>query len=522
MRVQTANTEAVTLGMTPVPPPAAIVGTPAQSAPVKASKALSAVPPTAQLDDDRTIGDDGIANDEASADADPDEFEIEEILDFEDASLEPATDADVSDLIAQIDERPLSVSLLTERLERDVLPRLRATAATTGYLTLGRLAYAVVALQGSDLHLTQVRDVVEGLHLPIVPSRSHLSARSIPLSAMQEAKRRFGDLIQGTPPEELVINRLGYYGLTLREGTRAFLMQAWMGHCLSRAEEGQHAAVVAREVARVGTDVSAWSPQALAAREALILDNLWAVVRIARKYIGRGVPIDDLIQFGTLGLIRAVEKNDPTRNYRFVTYASSWIWQRITRGICDTARLIRLPVHVDEKRASVQGAADALVERTGHVAAPFKVAAVCGISETLVRGLLITSRPISLDRPGRVPYVERHTSPTDAEMMAAIWQDLLEWQVAKALDTLTDRERLVLESRFGLYGEEDQTLEQVGRGFGVTRERIRQIEAKALKRLRHPSRARHLKAFLDLYEGPALRQRTAVPDWQNPDGLNVR
>lgn len=445
-----------------------------------------------------------------------DDFEIEEIVDPAMPDFVAQDDPDGLDqddelptLITQLDERPLSVTLLTERLQREVLPRLRSSAENPGYLTLGRLAYAVVALQGSETHLQQVRDLVEHLGVPIVPSRAHHNVRNLPLAAMQEASRRFGDLLQGQPPESLVIARLGYADLPLSTSTRAFLVQAWMGHCLSRVEERQHANRVAAEVARFGTDLGRWTFEALASREALILDNLWSVVRIARKYVGQGVDIDDLIQFGTLGLLRAVEKNDPSKNFRFVTYASSWIWQRITRELADTAHLIRLPVHLLEDTKLVVHTAKALHERTGRPPTIKQVAEEARVTEIAARALLVTVHPISLDRPDRLAWIERHAAYVDEDLNEQVSAQLLHQQVGEMLESLNERERRVLELRFGLDTGEERTLEEAGREFGVTRERIRQIEAKALRKLHHPGRARKLRAYADLPDPSAAEKELA-------------
>ncbi len=463
------------------------------------------------------LEDDALDTEDDPDEVEPVDFEIEELVDFLDADDGDQQDGEdgLSALVAQLDERPLSVGQLTERLEREVLPALRAAAVKPGYLTLGKLAYAVVALQASEIHLAQVREMVVRLGVPVVPSRSHQNVRNLPLAAMHEAQRRFGDLVQGTPPESLVIARLGYAKVRLSEGTRAFLMQAWLGHCLSRVEERQHAEAVASEVARVGTDFGRWSAEAVASREALILDNLWSVARIARKYVGRGIEIDDLLQFGVLGLMRAVEKNNPTHGYRFVTYASSWIWQRITREIADTGRLIRLPVHVEEDRKAVEEAFDALYGQLGRPPSIARVAEACGVKQERVHALLVTSRPMSLDRPGRLARIEHRLALAADDIQVDTWQRQLAEQVEQALSSLGERERKVLELRFGLDIGRDRTLEEVGREFGVTRERIRQIEAKALRKLHHPSRNRSLRDYIDLYERPATQQRVgrkALPE----------
>lgn len=394
-----------------------------------------------------------------------------------------------------LDERPLSYGELTNRLHKEVLPRLRSLTESQGYLTLGYLARAVVDLQDSNTHLDEVRAFVERINVPLLPSRSHRGVRQLPIWAIRKAQRRFGDLLHDQIDEHVVIDRFGYTGVPLSQGTRAFLVQAWMWHCLSREEERAHAATVAAEIARDTEYLDDWPAEALAAREALILDNLWLVCRLAQRHMGRGVEIDDLVQFGALGLFRAVEKFNPDLGYRFVTYASNWVFQSITRNIGDHARLIRLPVHTQVHGKAIQEAKDELEQLLEREPTLAEIAEASSTSEEIVRAHLVTTRTIRLDDPVARRALAAMVEPENAVEIteAAAVTDA----ITSGLDTLTERERDVLERRFGLHDDSPRTLEEISVVYGVTRERIRQIEDKALRRLRHPSRIKLLRTAVD-------------------------
>lgn len=414
--------------------------------------------------------------------------------DVDDDDDDPATSALTGELIpSHLDERLLSYGELTERLEREVLPRLRGLANRNGYLTLGYFARAVIDLQGSDTHLDEVRAFATRANVPVLPSRSHKSGRALPLWAIQQARQRFEDLLRDQIDERVVVERFGYEGVPLSQGTRSFLVQAWMSHCLSRAEERAHVMTIATEIARVGERFTDWSGEALAARDALILDNLWLVARIARSRVGRGVEVDDLIQSGALGLFRAVLRFDPARNFRFVTYASGWVFQSITRHIADNSRLIRLPVHVHDRGTAITETEARLWQSLEREPTLREIADASAASEQVVRSLLVSARPLSLDDPRQAPRTIGLVADRDNPVEMAEASDLAD-AVQAALESLSDRERGVLELRFGLLDGEERTLEEVGRVFSVTRERIRQIEATALHKLRHPSRAKRLEA----------------------------
>jgi len=237
------------------------------------------------------------------------------------------------------------------------------------------------------------------------------------------------------------------------------------------------------------------------AREQLIKANTRLVVSVAKKYVGHGVPFLDLIQEGNLGLMRAVEKFEYQRGFRFSTYATWWIRQTITRAIADQGRTIRVPVHMTDRIRQMYRVSYEMEQKLGRPATMDELASEMQMDPKKVKWMVRVSwTPISLESPigdddesELGMFVEDNSTPSPAQI---VYQQMLRERVNEVLSTLSPREARILRLRFGLDNDRPYTLEEVGQKFGLTRERIRQIEGKALRRLRHPRRARMLREYL--------------------------
>ncbi len=277
-------------------------------------------------------------------------------------------------------------------------------------------------------------------------------------------------------------------GVTVNDPVRMYLKEIGKIPLLTSAEEVE----LAQAIEQNSDD----------AKRRLAEANLRLVVSIAKKYVGRGMLFLDLIQEGNLGLIKAVEKFDYRKGYKFSTYATWWIRQAITRAIADQARTIRIPVHMVETINKLIRISRQLVQDLGREPLPEEIAEEMNISEERVREILkIAQEPVSLETPiGEEDdshlgdFIEDHDAQAPADAAAF---ELLKEQLEDVLDTLSAREEKVLRLRFGLDDGRSRTLEEVGQYFGVTRERIRQIEAKALRKLRHPMRSKRLRDYLE-------------------------
>ena len=280
-------------------------------------------------------------------------------------------------------------------------------------------------------------------------------------------------------------------GVTIDDPVKVYLKEIGRVPLLSPDEEIQLALAIQEG-----------GPEGERAKQRLSEANLRLVVSIAKRYVGRGMQFLDLIQEGNLGLIKAVEKFDHTKGFKFSTYATWWIRQAITRAIADQARTIRIPVHMVETINKVKKVSSQLLHENGHEPSAEEIAERLDMPVDKVREIMrVAQEPVSLETPiGEEEdshlgdFIPDDEAPVPAE---AASQTLLKEQLADVLKTLTPREEEVLRLRFGLEDGRPRTLEEVGKVFNVTRERIRQIEAKALRKLRHPSRSKKLRDFLD-------------------------
>lgn len=363
---------------------------------------------------------------------------------------------------------------------------------------LGRAIYTTFQAHWHEvatLYRRVVTDLPAGLPPKPVCLRTVLPITALPEGAVDAACADLGGFLPEEVEESMRQRTVEWDLLPAAVQTLIRATEAW-------PNEAEVDALYAGQADRLARRYGDQLVQGARAKEALTEANLRLVVSVAKKYVGRGMTMLDLIQEGNLGLIRAVEKFQHHKGYKFSTYATWWIRQAITRAIADQARTIRIPVHMVETINRLIRTSRRLQQELGREPTSEEIAVAMELPPDRVREIVkISQEPVSLEMPigeeedsNLGDFIEDHKvlAPADAAS-----RQMLKEQMEDVLETLSDRERRVLEMRFGLDDGRARTLEEVGREFGVTRERIRQIEAKALRKLRHPSRAKKLRDYLD-------------------------
>ena len=362
--------------------------------------------------------------------------------------------------------------------KKTVLKELMELGKSKGQLSNKEILDAIGEMDIDPEHLEKFYDTLETNGIEIVETLDDIILNDAELSSI--ASGSVGDDDMDSPDSSDTI--------AIDDPVKIYLKEIGRVPLLSSDEETE----LAKRIANGD----------IAAKKRLSEANLRLVVSIAKRYLGRGMQFLDLIQEGNLGLIKAVDKFDHTKGFKFSTYATWWIRQAITRAIADQARTIRIPVHMVETINKVKKISSQLLHQNGHEPTAEEIAEVINMPTDKVRAIMrVAQEPVSLETPigeeedshlGDFIPDEDAPAPQDAAS-----HTLLKEQLAEVLATLTPREEQVLKLRFGLKDGRSRTLEEVGEEFHVTRERIRQIEAKALRKLRHPSRSKKLKDFLD-------------------------
>ncbi len=371
--------------------------------------------------------------------------------------------------------------ILKNQEPKAILKELAQEGKAKGMLTYREIEDAFEKVDITPEQIEKIYEVLEKLGIEVVPDNLVMDDEEyedVPLPETDD----------DSDVEETDIDLSVPEGISIDDPVRMYLKEIGKVPLLTSEEEVELAMRMEQ-----GDEV---------AKKRLAEANLRLVVSIAKRYVGRGMLFLDLIQEGNLGLIKAVEKFDFRKGFKFSTYATWWIRQAITRAIADQARTIRIPVHMVETINKLIRVSRQLLQELGRDPTPEEIAKEMGLSEEKVRDIMkISQEPVSLETPiGEEEdshlgdFIPDDEAPAPAESAAFT---LLKEQLIDVLDTLTPREEKVLRLRFGLDDGRARTLEEVGREFNVTRERIRQIEAKALRKLRHPSRSKKLKDFLD-------------------------
>ncbi|MDY3617842.1 RNA polymerase sigma factor RpoD [Agathobaculum sp.] len=370
--------------------------------------------------------------------------------------------------------------------QRKVLEDLLALGKKNGKLTLKEIADALAQLELETEDIDKLYETMENMNIEIEGEGVLEKALGDDDDEVFEPEE-----VEEVPEEELVDTSAMAENFAIDDPVRMYLKEIGKVDLLSPEEE----VALAQKMAAGGAEGEN-------AKKRLAEANLRLVVSIAKRYVGRGMLFLDLIQEGNLGLIKAVEKFDSTKGFKFSTYATWWIRQAITRAIADQARTIRIPVHMVETINKVIRVSRQLLQELGHDPSPEEIAKEMSMPVDRVRDILkIAQEPVSLETPiGEEEdshlgdFIPDDDAPEPAEAASFM---LLKEQLVEVLKTLTPREEKVLRLRFGIEDGHTRTLEEVGKEFNVTRERIRQIEAKALRKLRHPSRSKKLKDFLN-------------------------